>query len=68
MTQKIEGSWQNRIVDSDLQAERDKCDFDQNEAMLFLLDAEYAKQIQDTNWMFQDPEITNTHHFHEMSR
>lgn len=27
-TQHIPGSWKNKIVNSDLQEERDKCDFD----------------------------------------
>ena len=65
---RISGSWKNKIVASDLQEERDKCDFDMNEARMFsrqgkLVDAAVVAEILELH-----PALQNTHKFYDMTR
>lgn len=64
------GSVKNKVVNSDLQEERDKCAFDQKEMQALLhggqqiLDA----KISESEMFAKHPALGNHHHFYEMDR
>ena len=66
---RIPGSWKNKVVASDLQEERDKCDFDMQEAKALtarhgkLQDAAAAVEVIDKH-----PALQNSHKFYDMTR
>ena len=69
MKKRIQGSWKNKIVSSDLQEERDKCDFDQAEALTASIDPVKWAVIQEADkYMQEHPELANTHKFYDMTR
>ena len=69
MKKRIQGSWKNKIVASDLQEERDKCDFDQAEALTTSIDVVEWAATQDAHkYMVEHPELANTHKFYDMTR
>ena len=68
MTKRVEGSMLRKIVASELQRERDNCNFDQTELADMFLDpkvranrARFEQDMKDT------PGFENTHKYYEMS-
>jgi hypothetical protein len=69
--QPTPGSWKNKIVASDLQDERDKCDFDAKKGNGFegILNQEYILRFKDAlSFMESDPILENTHKFYDMTK
>lgn len=64
----MQGSWKKKIVDPDLQAERDQCDFDKQEALSKLVDQVQLQQVASHQWLLEHPDTKNTHRFYEMTR
>jgi len=70
----IQGSVKNKIVSSDLQDERDKKDFNDNDGNLFsdLWDLPFPNNQARKNMFMKacidDPILRNSHKFYEMSR
>lgn len=67
--QRVNGSWKNKIVASDLQEERDRCAFDQEEMRVMLHGGKEAWDIQRYFFDLQKkhPQLHNHHHFFEMT-
>lgn len=71
MTSKhIPGSIKNKIVNSDLQEERDKCAFDRKEMQAILHGGKdkLALRVAASEKMAKHPELANHHHFYDMTR
>lgn len=70
--QRVPGSWKNKIVNSDLQEERDKCNFDMNletNGLSNCMDKVHTQRYRDAiEFMESDPLLKNTHKFYQMSR
>jgi hypothetical protein len=68
---RVAGSMKNKVVASELQAERNKCAFDQKELMAYLHGGqqEFDLQIKWFNLLEKHPyDLGNHHHFFEMTR
>ena len=65
--QRVAGSVSKKIVATDLQEERDKCDFDQAELnSIFNSDKELnAKRKWYEDDMYSDPLLRPSHHYYE---
>ena len=66
----IPGSVKNKIVASDLQEERDKCTFDQQELRVLMYggpDVYEHKTFYENLIKTHEKDLGNHHHFHEMS-
>jgi hypothetical protein len=70
-SKRVDGSWKNKIVASDLQEERDKQDF-QNikvNGLNPLTDPEcQARFYESINFHINDPVLKNTHKYYELTR
>ena len=67
----IPGSWKNKVVNSDLQEERDKCDFNGKlgGGVEVLFDAANLQRAKDSAaFVSGDPILRNTHKFYDMTR
>ena len=67
----IPGSWKNKIVNSDLQEERDKRDFDGKlgDGVKVLLDGATFKRLGEAaDFVSGDPVLRNTHKFYDMTK
>ena len=71
MSHKVAGSMKNKVIASELQAERDKCAFDQKELHTFIHGGpvELELQMKWNNLLDKHPkELGNHHKYYEMSR
>ena len=62
---KIYGSIKNKVVDSDLQAERDKCDFDIKYGKALLHNPTMDEVVKFLN---SDSALTNNHTFYDLNK
>ena len=66
--QRVPGSWARKIVNSDLQEERDKCDFDMNletNGLANCMDKVHTQRYRDAiEFMESDPILRNDHRFY----
>ena len=71
MQARVAGSMKNKVVASELQAERNKCAFDQKELMTFLHggEKEFELHMKWYSLLEKHPkDLGNHHHFYEMTR
>jgi len=71
MTKRVDGSWKNKIVATDLQEERDKRDFEdvKPDGLNPLTDPDTQTRFYDSvNFHINDPVLRNTHKYYEMTR
>lgn len=68
MSKKVAGSMLNKVVASELQAERDNCNFDKEElANVFATPDGRALTEKTLREMAENPGFENTHKFYEYS-
>jgi len=65
--EKVHGSMANKVVASDLQEERDKCNFDQKELYNLFTPFERENRAQVAKDQIEDPELHLTHTYYEMT-